>query len=666
MSFGKWVGESPPLSTWCCRSMLAPPMSACIDDTNQVKPDRWRKPDRLEMEAGIPRDPLLPAVKGHFWDHNERHNLITTSGPVKWPLVLQNGEIEEIEVWDPKGPAGMVRSLSYGELWRCQGRRDEDFARHLAEGWSPYQLIKESLKATGSHTAMSLVLLGGFLKKMSGDWDHGQAGGDRFGEDNLHHLLQWLLAWKRGSFPRARSHATVSAQNRDGVGHEARAGGFEVGMVPMPDLKVEVQVRRPVWRWGEALWAEDSDSDSEDEVSRKGGARNRHQRNPEEIVGQALVDLDTQQRTGFDSDVGTLIGEWIDDENLQGHLSESTSKQYAGLYGKWKAWVHRQSWKTEFLNKKEPVEENEDKILGFLGYLGWLGSSVATLKQAVFAIKEAHKRGGVGDPTDGMHRLWMLLGAMERKAPHKPRRLGVTPAMLRWLGKSLAAPPEEGNVSAQDKIDGAVFRALLFTAWFFMMRAKEYADSNGVDANMILRGCDVKFVAAEGGDMEDNIAKDKQGAGFAAVTVQFRKTKTDQEAFGTCKTHFCTSDPELCVVRALLAMKIRVPQRFENGREALQPLFRWTSGKVIKRVEVQNALQRAARAVGLPPGRFMSHSLRIGGASALYRSTGEIELVKRTGRWSSSAVQRYLFDGGIALKDVANKMAAVEQKVHFT
>ena len=42
-----------------------------------------------------------------------------------------------------------------------------------------------------------------------------------------------------------------------------------------------------------------------------------------------------------------------------------------------------------------------------------------------------------------------------------------------------------------------------------------------------------------------------------------------------------------------------------------------------------------------PSERFMSHSLRIGGASALFQGTGEIELVKRTGRRTSSAVQRH-------------------------
>ena len=56
----------------------------------------------------------------------------------------------------------------------------------------------------------------------------------------------------------------------------------------------------------------------------------------------------------------------------------------------------------------------------------------------------------------------------------------------------------------------------LNVAWFFMLRAKEYCDSNGIDFAMILRGVDLKFVTiGEGNDQ------------IIGVTLQFRKTKTD-------------------------------------------------------------------------------------------------------------------------------------------
>ena len=316
---------------------------------------------------------------------------------------------------------------------------------------------------------------------------------------------------------------------------------------------------------------------------------------------------------------------------------------------KWRAWARRQGWRAEFLDKAFPAEDNEEKLLGFLGYLGWLGSSAATLKQAVFAIKDGRKRFGKGDPAERMWRLWMLLSALEKRSPKKARRLGVTPEMLKWIKGFLRDDRSDGGAG----LDCAMLYAALTTAWFFMLRAKEYCNS-GVDYFMITRGCDIKFVL------------DVEGKKVLGVTLQFRKTKTDQEAFGSCKTMYLSGVEDLCVVCALLHLQAMAPQRFHTGSEALQPLFRWANGQVLKREQVQNVLQKAAKACGLPSERFMSHSLRIGGASALFQSTGEIELVKRTGRWSSSAVQRYLHDGEIALRETASKMAKVEQRVHYT
>lgn len=400
------------------------------------------------------------------------------------------------------------------------------------------------------------------------------------------------------------------------------------------------------------MWLPESSSEDEGDgngARRAGAPRKGVRRGKAEAVqAEAQVQLDQGPVRPFTGEVGTYVDEWVED-NLCGYLADSTMKQYAGIYYKWKAWSARQGWPTEFLDKSVPVEANENKLLGFLGYLGWLGCSVATLRQAVFAIKDGHKRGGQGDPTEKMHRLWMLLGALEKRSPKKPRRLGVTPGMLQWVAEVLG--PHLAT-TAEERFDSTMVVAALSTAWFFMLRAKEYCDSNGVDFAMIMRGVDFKIEMDSSGDYY--------------VTLQFRKTKTDQEAFGTCKTMYASGVKNLCVVNALLAFKGIAPQRFGQGAEALKPLFRWANGQMLKRTQVQYLLQRAAAGVGLPPERFMSHSLRIGGASALFQATGEIEVVKRTGRWSSSAVQRYLHDGETALKQAASKMASVEQRVHYT
>ena len=111
--------------------------------------------------------------------------------------------------------------------------------------------------------------------------------------------------------------------------------------------------------------------------------------------------------------------------------------------------------------------------------------------------------------------------------------------------------------------------------------------------------------------------------------------------------------------QGLLLWKLREPHA--SKKKSARP-----TGQALKRTQVQAMLQKAASACGLPAERFMSHSLRIGGASALFQATGEMEVVKRTGRWSSAAVQRYLHDGEVALCFTAKKMASVQQKVHYT
>ena len=283
-----------------------------------------------------------------------------------------------------------------------------------------------------------------------------------------------------------------------------------------------------------------------------------------------------------------------------------------------------------------------------------MGASANTLRQALFALKNAHKRAGRGDPTEKMHRVWILASAMDRRAVQKPRRLGVTPEMLQWLGRKVLDPLQERHGDPA-YADGAMVMAAMLVGWFFMLRAKEFADSNGIDEDMVTRGRDLRFSSEFGNNGLPE-----------TVTLQFRKTKVDQLAFGDSKTLQATGKNHLCPVQALWRMKQVWPARFNAGHaESGKPLFRWSSGRVLKRLEIQHLLQQAACGVGLPPERFLSHSLRIGGATALFQATADVELVKRMGRWSSSAVQRYLHDGGTVEK-VSQRMAELQSRPHYT
>ena len=124
---------------------------------------------------------------------------------------------------------------------------------------------------------------------------------------------------------------------------------------------------------------------------------------------------------------------------------------------------------------------------------------------------------------------------------------------------------------------------------------------------MIVRGCDIKLSK----DGEET----KVGEEANELTLQFRKTKADQQSFGGSKTVVATGVPGLCPVEPMVKFRRFVPHRFGDQAEALQPLFRWAKGTTLKRLEIQALLQKAAVAQNLPPSRFMSHSLRIGGGT---------------------------------------------------
>ena len=225
------VGDA--LGHTTCRGLLAPPMSSKILPTKFVTSDRWLRPCKVLTDAGVPRDPLLPVVKGHYWDQHGRHNLYGTSGPLLWPLRNVNGEsVEESVVFDPRGPPGTVRVLDSLEVWLCQGRTEEHFRQLQIRGLDAGKVLVEGNKATGGHTASALVIMAGYVDRSGGPRRSG-GGYDSLGEEALTKLLEWLGRWKRGLFPRAPP---------DG---DCRAGGHpEVGE------KVFVEVGRLVWRWG--------------------------------------------------------------------------------------------------------------------------------------------------------------------------------------------------------------------------------------------------------------------------------------------------------------------------------------------------------------------------------------------------------------------------------
>ena len=163
------------------------------------------------------------------------------------------------------------------------------------------------------------------------------------------------------------------------------------------------------------------------------------------------------------------------------------------------------------------------------------------------------------------------------------------------------------------------------TRFFCLPRSSEYLynDGTGFDANKCVTGDDVQLYVDR-------------------ATLYLKGSKTDQYNLGSIRSHARSEDADLCPVVGLEDMLRQFPERRPGGPEAHLPLFRFDDGSGVLRSMIQGLLEMAAVALGLPPGRFGSHSLRIGGATAMYYLCREVETVKRFGRWASGSFSLYL------------------------
>ena len=89
-------------------------------------------------------------------------------------------------------------------------------------------------------------------------------------------------------------------------------------------------------------------------------------------------------------------------------------------------------------------------------------------------------------------------------------------------------------------------------------------------------------------------------------------------------------------------------------------LLAWNNGKAVQRQEVQVLLERAAAACGVDPRFIGSHSLRFGGASALWAAFRDSALFRRWGRWTSDSFHGYLWESRDNARGIGQAMIGVD------
>ena len=186
------------------------------------------------------------------------------------------------------------------------------------------------------------------------------------------------------------------------------------------------------------------------------------------------------------------------------------------------------------------------------------------------------------------------------------------------------------------------------TGYFYLLRASEYlVSSAGWSYQGVLHGRDV--VGRQGGVERNSYMQADE------IVIYIKRSKTDQLNVGCLRNQFATGEV-LCPVWALKQLELNFPERV-RGSEIDTPLFRFHDGSVIKREHIQHYLELAALAIGFPAGKMGSHSLRIGGATALYHSCGDLQRVRRFGRWESDTFHQYLWESHEHARGLSKGMA---------
>ena len=118
-----------------------------------------------------------------------------------------------------------------------------------------------------------------------------------------------------------------------------------------------------------------------------------------------------------------------------------------------------------------------------------------------------------------------------------------------------------------------------------------------------------------------------------AKNMRHRKGKTVPIAVGA-GGHYVDAHAELAELLKL--------DPVAQGAAASTPMFRRPDGAAFSVADLRDIVKALMRAVGEDPDQFGAHSLRIGGATALYAAGADPIHIKTMGRWSSDCWRIYV------------------------
>lgn len=259
-----------------------------------------------------------------------------------------------------------------------------------------------------------------------------------------------------------------------------------------------------------------------------------------------------------------------------------------------------------------PLPASEGTLLRYVSALHSMNRKPSTISGHLSAVRHLHLINGLPDPLPGCHRLELVKrGIAKQSAPTEQRVALTNQHLLRFL-----------DVLVLSSYDDALFFAMATLGFFGFFRISEMTFAGPV------------FSAQDGLTPSDITLADGR------VTILLRRSKTDKRREGVMVT--LSENTTLVCPRKALSLYLRMRDaRFPHLDPRTSPLFVTHEGKPVDKPSFSSCLAVFAKKIGVA-GLVTPHSLRIGAATAAWKSGFSDSQIQSMGRWKSRSFTRYL------------------------
>lgn len=239
----------------------------------------------------------------------------------------------------------------------------------------------------------------------------------------------------------------------------------------------------------------------------------------------------------------------------------------------------------------------EDTLMLFATFLATT-LKPQSIKVYLYGVRNLHLEHGFPDPlADALQLRRLLRGIKRLKGVSPDSRLPITPSLLRVFYRHL-------NLAFYDHL---MLWAAILVAFFGFLRSKELLALTHGDLRRIPEG----------------------------YQVAIKASKTDPFRTGSTVKVGISTDGTLCAVGAL-------DRLLQASTTTQGPLFHFQNGTPLSRQRLNTLVRSLAARSRVPPGRYSSHSFRIGAASTAAAAGLPDWKIQALGRWSSDCYRRYV------------------------